>query len=206
MAYSGNAAMEETLGPIVQRVASLLAGLDVLELACGTGNWTQVLARQARRVLATDMSEECLSLARTKEFPAGVVTFRAVDAYALGGAGRGFTGAFAADWWSHVPRSLCGAFLDGLHRCLAAGARVVFLDMLPSDHVDLRPYRHDSEGNAICRRTLPDGRAFDVVKNFPGREEVLASLAGRSGEAEHEAWPELGRWLVTYRTPALPSD
>jgi demethylmenaquinone methyltransferase/2-methoxy-6-polyprenyl-1,4-benzoquinol methylase len=206
MGYTTNAAMETLLHPIVSRVETLLTGLNVLEVACGTGNWTQVLAHRVHCVLATDINEEALSRAQAKEYPPGVVAFVAADAYALDGVGAGFTGAFAADWWSHVPRSLLGPFLDRLHGCLVARARVVFVEMLPRDHPDLRPYRHDREGNSICRRALPDGSAFDVVKNFPDREEVLESLAGRSEAAEYQAWPELGRWLVTYATPAPPPN
>jgi SAM-dependent methyltransferase len=201
MEYTGNAAMEALLHPIVSRAEALLAGLDVLEIACGTGNWTQVLATRVRTVLATDVSDEAIRLARGKEYPPDVVSFRVLDAYSLEGVGATFGAAFAADWWSHVPRSLLGSFLDGLHSCLVAGARIVLLDMLPGDHPDLVPYRRDSEGNAICRRTLPDGRVFDVVKNFPDPEEILHLLSGRVEDPEYECWESLGRWLLTYRIP-----
>jgi SAM-dependent methyltransferase len=206
MGYAGNAAMEALLNPVVSRVEALLAGLDVLEVACGTGNWTQVLAARVRSVLATDASDEAIQLARGKEYPRNVVTFRALDAYSLEGVDATFGGAFAADWWSHVPRSLLGSFLEGLHGCLAGGARIVFVDMLPRDHPDLVPYRHDSEGNAICRRALPDGRTFDVVKNFPDPEEILGLLSGRAEDPEYKQWESLGRWLVTYTTPAPPPN
>jgi SAM-dependent methyltransferase len=204
MEYIGNPAMEKLLNPIVRRVEQMLGGLDVLEVACGTGNWTQVLARRARSVLATDVSEECIRLARAKEHTGGAVTFKTLDAYSLGDLGRNFGGAFAADWLSHVPRSLLGGFLDGLHSRIVHGGRVVFVDMLPRDHPDLVPYRWDSEGNAICARTLPDGRSFEVVKNFPDREELLSILSGRSENAEYEKWEGLGRWLVSYTTRAAP--
>lgn len=206
MGYTDNAAMEAQLQPIVSRVAALLAGLDVLEIACGTGNWTQVLAARARTVLATDVSDEAIQLARAKEYPPDIVTFRVLDAYSLAGVGATFGAAFAADWWSHVPRSLLGGFLDGLHSCLAGGARVAFVDMLPRDHPDLMPYRCDSEGNAICRRTLPDGRAFDVVKNYPDREEIVRRLLGRAENPVYKRWDDLGRWLLTYtiQGPAAP--
>lgn len=202
MGYTGNPAMEALLRPVVGRVGDLLTGLDVLEIACGTGNWTQVLARRARSILATDINEETLMVAREKEYTPGEVMFQPADAYALDHLAGGFTGAFAADWWSHVPRLLLGAFLAGLHGHLAAGARVVFVDMLPRAHPDLQPYRHDSDGDAICRRTLPDGSTFDVVKNFPRREDVLAAVADVGEGAEYEEWGELGRWMVTYATPA----
>lgn len=202
MGYTDNATMEELLGPIVACVESHLEGRDVLEVACGTGNWTQILAQRARRVLATDINEAALSRAQAKDYPTGVVGFQVADAYTLDGVPFGFTGAFAADWWSHVPRSLLPRFLDSLHGRLGAGARVVFVDMLPREHPDLTPHRHDDEGNAICRRTLPDGRSFEVVKNFASSSEVLESVRGRGAGAEYEEWPELWRWLLAYSVPA----
>ena len=204
MGYTGNAALEALLAPIVAVVEELLSGRDVLEVACGTGNWTEVLGRRAASVLATDVNETTLRRAEAKDSRARVASFQVADAYTLEGVPGGFTGAFASDWWSHVPRSLLPGFLDSLHGRLEGGARVVFLDMLPRDHPDLTPYRHDREGNAICRRTLPDGRVFDVVKNFPSRSEALESVTGRGERAEYHEWPELGRWLVTY-TVSTPS-
>ena len=204
MGYTGNAATEELLAPIVAVVEKLLSGRDVLEVACGTGNWTEVLARRVASVLATDVNEVTLRRAEGKFSAAGVASFQVADAYTLEGVPGGFTGAFASDWWSHVPKSLLPAFLDSLHGRLEGGARVVFLDMLPSDHPDLTPYRHDGDGNAICRRMLPDGRTFDVVKNFPSRGDMLESVAGRGRGAEYQAWRELGRWLVTYTVSPPP--
>ena len=53
MGYTGNSALEELLAPIVAVVEELLSGRDVLEVACGTGNWTAVLAKRAAGVLET---------------------------------------------------------------------------------------------------------------------------------------------------------
>lgn len=39
---------------------------DVLELACGTGQWTQALAGRARSVTAVDSAPEVLSIARER--------------------------------------------------------------------------------------------------------------------------------------------
>jgi cyclopropane fatty-acyl-phospholipid synthase-like methyltransferase len=198
MGYTDNASMERLLRPIVDCVGELLSGRDVLEVACGTGNWTQVLARRARRVVATDISEGALSRAGEKEYSGGDVAFRAADAYTLGGVPRSFDGAFAADWLSHVPRGRMRAFLEVLHGRLKRRARVVFVDILPQDHPDLVPYRRDDDGNLICRRSLPDGRTFDVVKNYPTEEELRHAIGSRGEGIDYREWSQLKRWLVTY--------
>src|SRR5262245_51295140 len=47
-------------------VERTFAGAAVLEVACGTGYWTEVLARSAASVTAVDINEEVLAVARSK--------------------------------------------------------------------------------------------------------------------------------------------
>ena len=56
MGYLGNGPMEELLSPIIRSIEPYITDRTVLEIACGTGNWTQVLAKRARTVLALDSS------------------------------------------------------------------------------------------------------------------------------------------------------
>ena len=44
MSYMDNETMEELLGPIIEMIEDEIKGKRVLELGCGTGNWTIVLA------------------------------------------------------------------------------------------------------------------------------------------------------------------
>src|SRR5204862_4071963 len=101
---------------------------SVLEVACGTGYWTPHIARLAERVDAYDINEETLAIARTKPVDAARARFALGDAYAPPAASPAYDGAFAGFWWSHVLKRDLPRFLEGLHRVLAPGARVVFLD------------------------------------------------------------------------------
>ena len=42
------------------------AGADLFEVACGTGYWTEIVSRSAASVVATDINEEVLAIARSK--------------------------------------------------------------------------------------------------------------------------------------------
>lgn len=100
----------------------------VFEVACGTGYWTEIIARSAASVVAADINEEVLAIARSKRIDAGKAEFRKEDAFDLPVLGREFTGGFAGFWWSHIAKADLRRFLSGFQRCLSPGARVVFLD------------------------------------------------------------------------------
>ena len=198
MGYTDNARMEQLLAPLIKRFEDCIAGQEVLEIACGTGNWTQVLAKRTRSVLATDISPAALDIARSKSYGNTEVTFRIADAYTLENVPGTFTAAFAADWWSHIPKSNIAQFVEGLHRRLCPGAKVVFIDMMPSESLDRMFSHYDNEGNLIHKRTLPDGQQFYVVKNFPTEEELRDVLDGLADDIEYYEHWSLRRWMLIY--------
>ena len=103
------------------------AGAQVLEIACGTGYWTQFIAPVARSVWGLDAVPETLRMARARGLGAHVHWVEG-DAYAPPTAVPAFDAAFAGFWFSHVPLARRVEFLARLHASLAPGARVVLLD------------------------------------------------------------------------------
>ena len=109
-------------------IPALFEGRRVLEIACGTGYWTPLIAARTEAVLALDYNEETLAIARTKDYPKANVRFVQGDAYALPAWPELFSAAYAGFWWSHVPLGRLDAFLSGLHQRLEPGAVVAFMD------------------------------------------------------------------------------
>jgi ubiquinone/menaquinone biosynthesis C-methylase UbiE len=71
--YDADRNATRDLDAAVMRASPLeLSGLDVLELGCGTGKNTVVLAERAKRVVAMDFSAEMLARARTRVSTANV--------------------------------------------------------------------------------------------------------------------------------------
>ena len=111
--YAGRAAEYEKIFEKPERQAdlarmrtdipALFKGERVLEIACGTGYWTPLIAEQAESVLATDFNEEPLAIARSKPYRKANVRFERADAYALPGWPQKFSACYAGFWWSHVP-------------------------------------------------------------------------------------------------------
>ncbi len=151
------------------------AGADVLEVACGTGYWTEVLARSAASIVATGVNEEVLAIARGKLI-GPKVTFHQEDAYALRSSARRFNAGLSAFWWSHIPKSRLHAFLLGFHGVLSEGARVVFIDNVYVEGSSTPLSRADEHGDTYQIRRLDDGSTFEVCKNFPSESELLAAV------------------------------
>ena len=164
------------LATLRELVGHELAGHGVLEIACGTGYWTQVCAAQADSVLAVDLAEETLEIARAKEYPFGKVRFGKADAYSLEDVPGSFTAGLAGFWWSHIPRERIQAFLECWHRRLGPGARVVILDNRYVEGSSTPISRQDGQGNTYQERHLADGTEHEVLKNFPARMELLSVL------------------------------
>src|SRR5262245_55360490 len=161
-------------------LAAPFAGRRVLEVACGTGWWTPHGARDAASWLASDVNAETMAIAKTKPLPA-CVRFATVDAYTLAGLdGQRFDGVFAGFWWSHVALARLAPWLALLHSRLDAGARVVLLDNRFVDGSSTPISRRDDDGNTYQQRTLDDGSAHEVLKNFPDRDGALAAIGPRA--------------------------
>ena len=174
---------------------AVFAGRTVLEVACGTGYWTQHIAPAAAAMTATDAVDEPLQLARARP-GVGRVRFERADAYELPASLGLFEGAFAGLWLSHVPVERRGEFLASLHRRLLPGAKVALID---NSTVQLRDFpiaERDAHGNTWQDRVLKDGTRHRVLKNFPAREELEAMIAG---VGERPAFRELANfWLFEY--------
>ncbi len=106
------------LGRLRELLCRLLAGHDVLELACGTGYWSQAISQTARSVLAMDVNNEVLEIARSRRYEQENVRFAKADAFTVDGVPGGFTAAFSGFRWSHISLNRIAGFLSVLHALL----------------------------------------------------------------------------------------
>src|SRR5438552_16647918 len=75
---------------------------DVLELACGSGIWTERLLRSARTVTAVDGAPELLARAQARVRSSASVRFVEADLFSSKSARR-YAGVFFGFWISHAP-------------------------------------------------------------------------------------------------------
>ena len=188
---------QRDLAVLRERCRDCFAGRDVLEIACGTGYWTQVIADAARAIVAVDVNDEVLALARNKPPGTAQLEFRRADVFALPDFGRRFDAAFAGFWWSHVPRQRLGTFLAGLHAQLEPGGRVMCIDNRYVEGNSTPIARVDARGDSFQIRTLADGSTHEVLKNFPSPSELIAAIASGADWAEVTLLDHF--WILSYR-------
>lgn len=186
------------LRAIERWLPEVFAEKALLEIACGTGYWSQFLVPVARSVVGIDASREVLEIARLR-VKTPHATFVVGDAYLPPEDQGQFDSAFAGFWLSHVPKSRLGEFFGGLHRALAPGAKVVLLDNRFVEGSSTRLSEEDAEGNTYQARILDDGSVHRVLKNFPSEHALREMVAGFSTQVTYHQWQYF--WALEYAAP-----
>ena len=183
------------LRQLESRIGSMFTGCDVLEIACGTGYWTQFAANTARSITATDINPEVIAIAKSKSYRTQPI-FLVADAYAPTTIPGKFNALLSAFWWSHIPKERLDEFLSALHQRLAPGSLVAFLDNRYVEGSSTLISSTDAYRNTYQDRRLDDGSIHHVLKNFPSIGEIEAALVGRSTDLEILELQYY--WLATY--------
>lgn len=171
----GSAARQTWFAELEQVRAALsqvpLDGADVVELAAGTGIWTEVLAGRAAHVTAVDASPEMIEQNRRRlKGRSQRVSYVLADLFAWD-PGRTWDAVVFCFWISHVPDSCLDRFLSGVAGVLRPGGAVFFLDGRREPTSTAADHVLPEAGEEVMVRRLDNGREYQIVKNFwPARE------------------------------------
>ncbi|WP_198119734.1 class I SAM-dependent methyltransferase [Massilia rhizosphaerae] len=185
------------LARVRERVAQLVRGHTVLELACGTGYWTEVIAAAADQVLATDILDAMLERAQRRHFPEGKVSFRRVDGLDLPADLGTFSCVFIGFWWSHLKRDEQDALLGHLRARLGHDVVLILLDDAYVEGSSTTVARTDAQGNTYEIVAAPDGERFELPKSYPADSALRKRLGGEVREIRIERLTYY--WLLTCR-------
>jgi 2-polyprenyl-3-methyl-5-hydroxy-6-metoxy-1,4-benzoquinol methylase len=172
---------------IARVVAQLQPAGTVLEIACGTGLWTEALAGVAQTLTAIDVAPETVAIARER-VTASNVRFEVADVFSWSTAER-FDVIFFSAWLSHVPSEQFDQFWQLLRSLLADGGRVLFVDE-PIELSEKEAYLPGSE--EIVERQLRDGSTYRLVKNFVDPDRLEQRLHDLGWQCrmwrDHDDW------------------
>ncbi|MGO4755196.1 trans-aconitate 2-methyltransferase [Streptomyces sp. 2MCAF27] len=160
--YDRPYAEREELRKLLAVVDELPIAGDVLELACGTGQWTPRLAARARSVTAVDAAAEVLALARART-ASPTVRFVEADLFEWRPPRR-YDTVFFAFWLSHVPPRRLPEFWNTVAAALAPGGKAIFIDDGPAAAAEEDILANQPAPAAL--RRLDDGSQYRIVKVF----------------------------------------
>ena len=187
----------EGLWELLAVVDDLPVAGDVLELACGTGQWTTRLAARARSVTAVDAAAEVLAIARARTASRNVRFVRA-DLFDWRPPRR-YDTVFFAFWLSHVPPTRLAGFWKTVAAALAPGGRAVFIDDGPAMAAE-EEVLADHPVPAAVRR-LDDGSQYRIVKVFHDAQTLTDDLTALGWSARIR--PVAGNFIGIAEPPAL---
>ncbi len=155
---------------------------SVLEIACGSGYWTELLSGVASDILAIDYSNAMLEIARNRDYPQGEdalekITFKKFDAYQLETLPEKYDAALAGFWLSHIPKKRLSAFLAGLQSCLKTGAPVLFFDNNKVAGLGGEVARRPDSDDTFKERTIGNGSTHIVLKNYFTKDQLQELIA-----------------------------
>lgn len=173
-----NSDEQEDLQKSEQIFKEVFSNKKVLEIACGTGYWTQRIAKTATSILATDVNESVIAIARQKQMPDNV-TFAVADMFEFS-TDEKIDGVFAGFIWSHILLQDLDKFLDKVKNFLKPDGTIVFIDgnAVAGTNHDLKNItKTDGFGNTFQNRKLENGTSHLVLKNFPTKEFLFQKLS-----------------------------
>jgi SAM-dependent methyltransferase len=146
-----------------------------VELACGTGLFTRLVAPRVGHLLALDASPEVQAINRAR-VAAGNVEYVTADLFAWQPS-EPYDFVFMSFWLSHVPIDRFDGFWSCVRSALADGGSAYVIDSgwdvtsTAKDHV--RAHRE----SGIAARRLNDGSEYRVVKIFHQPDDLARRLA-----------------------------
>jgi 2-polyprenyl-3-methyl-5-hydroxy-6-metoxy-1,4-benzoquinol methylase len=175
------------LESLADEMAKALSGRSVLEVACGTGFWTEIVAKTAKRVVAVDSSEKMLELARKRKKRSAIVEYVHCDAYSLEEISSKFDAGLANFWFSHVPKSRIEEFLCGFHNRLERSAIVFMADNRYVPGIGGQLITKLGIEDTFKLRECSDGSKHEVLKNYYDRDALEQLFTSQASDLKiHE--------------------
>jgi 2-polyprenyl-3-methyl-5-hydroxy-6-metoxy-1,4-benzoquinol methylase len=147
----------------------------VLELACGTGLWTEQLLHYADRITAVDAAPEVIALNRER-LQSDRVDYVQAALFHWQPPAR-YDTIFFSFWLSHVPTERLAGFWQMIDHALADAGRVFFIDSRYVESSTATDHRLAAAESQVQERRLNDGRTYQLVKIFYEPAQLTTDLA-----------------------------
>lgn len=192
---------QEDLDEAHEQLGTLLTGHRILELGCGSGAWTEVLAEIADSVVAVDASAAMLDLAQMHGADLDNVEYRLLDVLNLPDdlvdPDNPFTAVFMAGLWAHLTREQQDTLSLNLKKRLGKDVMLVLFDDNYVEGESATICRTDLLGNTHEFQVDADGARHELVKNYPTDSFLRKRLDKVAREIKVARWEFY--WVLTCR-------
>ena len=147
---------------------------EVLELACGTGIWTQYLLQYAAQITAVDAVPEVMVVNKERKQSAKVRYLQA-DLFDWQPEKK-YDVVFFAFWLSHVPPERFEDFWKLVEKAMKPKGRVFFIDSRFEQTSTAKNHILENPADTVIKRRLNDGREFNIIKVFYQAKELEVKL------------------------------
>ena len=180
---------------------------NVLDLAAGTGLWTEQVARHASHVTAVDAAPETLAINRKRlRTTSTPVEYVEADLFSWT-PDRRYDAVFCGFFFTHVPTQRVEAFWSLVAAALKPGGRFFlvdnahpfedvvgsFLGLTTKESRVRTPWSTTDLATGTSTRRLEDGREFKIVKVYWESSELEELLRGLGWDA---TFATTGRFFV----------
>jgi len=163
----------EEIDQEAERLTELVRGRSVLDLACGTGYWTDIMSKTAACITASDISTGMIEQARGKQYQASVDFVRA-DLYHPPFSEKNFDVVTLGFWLSHHPKPNYETLFEPLSSLVRPDGLIWMIDNNPpAEGTQQDSIGTDEAGNNYKNRLLENGEKYVILKNYFSKDDLL---------------------------------
>ena len=157
----------------VSFVKKICSGKDVLDIACGTGYWTERISETANSITVCDISKEMLDVAKKKQYHCPVQFVRS-NLNQLPFAPDSFDIIILGFWFSHHPRQDYQNLFKSISFPLKPKCPIWIIDNNPpAEGPTMHSHHLDEFGNNFKSRYLDNQEEFVILKNYFEKDELI---------------------------------
>ncbi|TYQ29267.1 class I SAM-dependent methyltransferase [Pseudanabaena sp. UWO310] len=168
---------------IVQKALREIGQVNqVLELASGTGIWTEQLLQIGTKIVVIDASAETIAINQNK-LNSDKVTYQHRDIFAWEPE-QEYDLVFFSFWISHVPPDLLQSFLNKVYLATRKGGQIFVIDSRNDYTSRAKDHLVNDQNGIYQTRKLNDGREFQIAKIFYQPDELRTLLVNTGFTAD----------------------
>lgn len=164
---------------VVQQVGTVES---VLELACGTGIWTQELAKIGKQITAIDASPEMIEINRHKLNNSNV-EYKQLDLFSWQ-PDKQYDLVFFSFWLSHIPPTKVAEFLSKVYNSVLPGGKALIIDSYFEITSSAKDRLLEDNNEIYQKRKLNDEREFQIFKIYYQPDDLTTKLTQAGFQAE----------------------